>query len=167
MYYAAIRQMSQMLTNLGTYLDHGAERAEAKGYPVGHLLAARLAPDMYNLTRQVQAASDAAKYAAARLAGKDAPAFEDTETTFEELKHRIGKTIDFLGGFSEGDFAGAGERHVQLSYLPAPMTGQNYLIQLAQPNFYFHVCMAYAILRKNGVDLGKQVFIGHVDLIQG
>ena len=167
MIYAAIQQMAQMLSNLDTFLDAGAKLAEEKSFEVSTLLNARLAPDMFNLIRQVQGSADSAKFTAARLAGKEAPSDPDTEATLEELKARIAKTVAYLKTFKASDFDGAAERAIKLPFMPAAALGANYLVQFAQPNFYFHVTMAYAILRHNGVAVGKQMFIGHIDLIEG
>lgn len=166
MIYAAIRQMAQMLTNLNTFLDAGAKLAEEKSFEVVTLLNARLAPDMFHLIRQVQGSADSAKFTAARLAGREAPSDPDTESTLNELKDRVTKTIAYLNSFQESDFEGAAERPIQLPFLPAKTLGKNYLLQFAQPNFYFHVTAAYAILRHNGADVGKRMFIGHIDLIE-
>jgi hypothetical protein len=165
MIYAAIQQMAQGLTNLNAFLDAGAKLADTKSFDAENLLNARLAPDMFNLIRQVQSAADTAKFAAARLAGKDGPSDPDNETTVDALKARLDKTVAYLASFEATDFDGAEAREVKLSFLPLPASGQNYLLQFAQPNFYFHLTTAYAILRHNGADLGKRDFIGHMDLI--
>lgn len=166
MFHAAIGQMAQMLTNLASFLEEGAAFAEEKGFDVAHLLTARLAPDMFSLTRQVQAAADLAKFAAARLAGVEAPSDPDDETTLAELQARLKKTIEYVRSFEPSAFEGAAERKVKLAFLPLPARGHDYLLQFAQPNFYFHVTTAYAILRHNGVALGKRKFIGRFDLIE-
>ena len=113
--------------------------------------------------KQVQAAADSAKFTAARLTGKDAPAHADEEKTFEELRARVGKVTTYLATFSEKDFDGADARKVALPFLPGGKKGAlglDYLVYFAQPNFYFHVAHAYAILRHNGVKLGKMDYIG-------
>lgn len=165
MIHASIRQMAQMLTNLSGFLDQGATLAEEKSFPVANLLTARLAPDMFTLIKQVQSAADTAKFAAARLSGQTAPSDPDTEATLEELKARIAKTVAYIEGFSAADFAGAEERPITLPFLPKPARGADYFVQFAQANFYFHVSMAYAILRHNGAPLGKMAFIGRIDLV--
>lgn len=166
MIYAAIQQMAQMLGNLNHFLDAGAKLAEEKSFEVVTLLNARLAPDMFHLIRQVQGSADSAKFTAARLAGKEAPSDPDTESTLNELKARVSKTIAYLETFQESDFEGAAERVIKLPFMPAATLGKNYLLQFAQPNFYFHVTATYAILRHNGADVGKRTFIGNIDLIE-
>jgi hypothetical protein len=161
--HAAVVQMKSMLQNLDRWLTKASEHAKAKGFDPNVLVQSRLAPDQYTLARQVQSACDAAKFAAARLTGKDAPAHPDTETTIDELHARIAKVIEYLGTFTEKDFENAATRKVPLPFIPGGtkgMLGANYLLQMAAPNFYFHVTTAYAILRHNGVDLGKRDYIG-------
>jgi hypothetical protein len=125
------------------------------------MLGLRLSPDMFALTRQVQIASDAAKGAGARLAGVAVPSYADEEKSFEELQARIARTIEFLGGLRKEQFEGAESRAIslkaggrELSFLGAP-----YLETYAKPNFFFHITMAYAILRHAGVELGKSDFL--------
>lgn len=167
MYTASVPQAAKMLRNLDTWLDKAEAYAAAKKFDVNTLLTARLAPDMFPLVRQVQSSCDTAKFIAARLSGKEAPKHPDTETTVSELHARIRSTIAFLETVSEADFAGAADRLVGLSYLPANkrLRGAVYLNQNALPNFYFHLSMAYAILRHNGVDVGKTDFIGGLELV--
>src|SRR5690606_1659362 len=129
------------------------------------LLQARLAPDQFALLRQIQAACDNAKFAAARVAGKQPPVHEDTETTFEELRARIRSVVDYLRTYTEADFEGAADRIVPFWFIPGKaLTGQDYLTEYSVPNFYFHVTTAYAILRHNGVELGKIDYIGSLNL---
>lgn len=124
-------------------------------------LTARLAPDMLALTRQVQIATDHAKGAGARLAGREVPRFEDTETTFPELQARLAKTIDFLKSIAASEIDGMEDRQVSLKVGPRELTftASQYLLTFATPNFYFHMTMAYAILRHNGVPIGKLDFL--------
>jgi hypothetical protein len=119
---------------------------------------------MLPFTRQVTIATDHAKGAGARLAGVDIPKFEDTETTFPELKARIQKTLDFLGGLKPAQFDGSDTRDVTITLQAGPTTfkGQAYLLHFAMPNFYFHVTTAYDILRQSGVEIGKRDFIHQI-----
>lgn len=165
MYSASIPLMKKTLANIERWLDKAIAFAATKKFDPDTLLVARLAPDQYNLTRQIQSACDAAKFAGARLGGKEAPAHPDTEKTIAELKTRIQAAIAFLDTLTEEDFAGAADRVIPLPFIPGMgMNGADYLNELAIPNFYFHASMAYAILRKNGVDLGKQDYIGGLSL---
>ncbi len=129
------------------------------------LLDARLAPDMHPLTRQFQIASDSAKGAMARLSGVEAPAMADTESSFDELRARCDRTIDFIKGIDPASLAGAAEREVILKFpngMGFRFTGKEFLAGFALPNFYFHVTTAYAILRAQGVPLGKPDFLQHL-----
>jgi Uncharacterized protein conserved in bacteria len=154
-------QFSRMLTNLNLLLDKAAASAEARKFKVEVLLQARLAPDQFHFIRQVQIACDTAKLGVARLTGKTAPTHEDNETTLDQLKTRIAETLDYLASVSPQDFAGAEERQVsQQRWEGKYLTGTDYVVQYAVPNFYFHVTTAYAILRHNGVDLGKKDYLG-------
>lgn len=152
------------LGNLSTILDKAAAHAEAKKIDPAVLLAARLFPDMFNLTRQVQIACDFAKGSVSRLAGEEPPKYEDNETTIAQLKERIERTIAFVQGFAESRFAGAEAREITLKIRDQTHVykGLPYLAHLALPNFFFHATTAYDILRHNGVELGKRDFIGTV-----
>jgi hypothetical protein len=152
------------LGNLSAILDKAAAHAEARKFDSSLLLAARLYPDMFPLTKQVQIACDYAKGPVARLAGQEPPKYDDDETTIDALKARIAKTVDFVQGFTPAQFAGAEEREVQLKIRDRTLTfkGQPYLAHVALPNFFFHVTTAYDILRHVGVELGKRDFIGAV-----
>ena len=152
----------RMLTNLSAVLDRAAAHAEAKKIDPTVSVNARLYPDMLPLAKQVQIASDNAKGAAARLAGQEPPKYEDTETTFADLKARIQKTISFLSAFKPEQIDGSDEKTVtlQLRGNAVQFTGLAYLMNHATPNFYFHVTTAYDILRHNGVDLGKADYLG-------
>jgi len=165
MFLTTIQQMTKIVEALGRCLDKGVAHAKAKSFDPSVLLHARLAPDQFHLIRQVQAACDAAKFAAARTAGKDAPRHEDKEQTVEELQARIAATAAYLKTFTSEDFVGASERVVPLAWMPGKgLSGRDYLVELALPNFYFHVTTAYSILRHNGVDLGKADYIGSLNL---
>jgi hypothetical protein len=164
MYQASVPTFVQILTALSGVLDKAQAFSAAKKCDPAVLLAARLAPNMFALTQQVQIACDFAKGATARLAGADVPSWPDHEKTFAELQQRIKKTTDFVQTFKPAQIDGSEERDVKLSVGGQPVTfkGQPYLIQFVLPNFYFHATTAYAILRHNGVELGKRDFVGAV-----
>jgi hypothetical protein len=149
-------------------MDKAAENAAARSFEVDVLAQARLAPDQYEFARQVQLACDQAKFAAAYLGGKPAPSHPDTEKTFAELRERIRKCTGFLASFGEGDFSGADQRKVAPPWLGGRwLTGADYLVHVALPNFFFHATTAYAILRHNGVPLGKMDFVGGLPTREG
>ena len=159
--FADIAQMRKMLSNLDGCLTKAGSYASRRGFDASVLVQSRLAPDMFALVRQVQAACDSAKYAAARTAGKEPPVHPDTEQTLEELRARVASVESYLDSFAPADFAGADSRTVSLPrWEGKSMTAQDYFCQHALPNFYFHLAMAYAILRHNGVDLGKRDYLG-------
>jgi hypothetical protein len=165
LYDLTVVQFDKMLGNLSSFLDKGAAYADSKKFDVTVLLNSRLAPDQFNLIRQVQIACDTAKLGVARLTGKveSAPVHPDTETTLAELQARIKAVREYLSGFSKEDFAGAEERKVsQPRWEGKYLTGYEFAIQHAIPNLYFHVTTAYAILRHNGVDLGKKDYLGNI-----
>ncbi|ALM86675.1 DUF1993 family protein [Bordetella sp. N] len=150
------------LNVLAELLRKGEAHAQAQNVPADQLLQARLAPDMFNLVRQVQSASDAAKAGAARLAGMAVPSMADTETTFAELQERIAKTVRFLETVSEDDVNADMERAIEFKVGPYAVrfTPVPYLTTFVLPNFYFHVTTAYDILRNQGVPLGKLDYLG-------
>jgi hypothetical protein len=159
--YDTIQLFTKTLENLEKWMGKASEHAGARSFDVDVLAQARLAPDQFAFVQQVQAACDQAKYAAAYLGGKPAPSHPDTEKTFAELRERIRKCTDFLATVQQKDFVGADERKVAPPWLGGRwLVGSDYLAQVAVPNFFFHVTMAYAILRHNGVQLGKMDFIG-------
>jgi hypothetical protein len=159
--FTDVTQYSKMLENLDAWLQKGVDHAKAKGFDPDVLAAARLAPDQYALVQQVQSACDAAKYAAAYLSGQKAPSHPDTEKTVGELRDRIKTCRAYLAGFKSSDFVGAEERRVAPPWMEGKsVRGDFYLTRLSIPNFYFHVTTAYAILRHNGVELGKRDFVG-------
>lgn len=165
LYSASVPQLKKMIGNLDKWLEMSAAYAQKKAFDPNTLLSARLAPDQYPLVKQVQGACDAAKFAAARLAGKEAPNHPDTEQTFDELRQRTRACIAFLDTVTEADFVGANKRVVALPFMEGKgLLAGDYLNEMALPNFYFHVTTAYAILRHNGVDLGKRDFIGALNL---
>jgi hypothetical protein len=143
-------------------LRKAEEHAAAKKIDPAVFVNARLAPDMFALSRQVQSASDSAKGCAARLAGMEVPRYEDTESTFPELQARISKTVAFMQGVSPEAIAGSEERRIVLKLRgqETSFSGQAYLLTFALPNFFFHVVTAYDILRHNGVEIGKADFLG-------
>lgn len=156
-----IAQFDVMLANLDTWLGSAASHAQAKGFDPGVLVAARLAPDQYALDQQVQSACDAAKYAAAYLSGTTAPSHPDTERTLDELRARVQTCRAYLGSLAPGAFAEGEQRAVSPAWMQGKsIRGDRYMQRVAIPNFYFHVVTAYAILRHNGVPLGKLDFIG-------
>lgn len=162
MYQASVPVFVRMLTNLSGILDKAAADAEARKIDPAVFLNARLAPDMYPFTRQVQIASDSAKGASARLAGLEVPKYEDNETSIAELKARIDKTIAFIKTIKPAQIDGSEERVITLVQGDKTRTfkGQAYLLEYVFANFYFHVAAAYAILRHNGVPVGKKDFVG-------
>jgi uncharacterized protein len=164
MYDFSIPAMTLGLTNLSAILDKAAAHAAAKKFDSGVLTQARLFPDMYALTRQVQIACDTAKGAAARLAGIEVPKHEDTEATLAELKARIAKTVDFLKSVTAAQLKDAENRAIEIKFPNGSwkFTGIAYLNDFVLPNFYFHVSMVYALLRKNGVEIGKSDFLGAI-----
>lgn len=163
MYYQSISQCTQMLKNLETWLDKAEEYARAKTFDVGVLMTGRLAPDMQPFIYQVQSACDYVKAAAAWLSGQTPPKHEDNEQTIDEVRGRIRKTVAFAESVTEAQYTGAAERRVSLSWAPGKVLGgEDYLLQMAIPNVYFHLVMAYAILRHNGVDIGKMDFLGPI-----
>lgn len=161
-YDASIPPLVFMLENLGHVLRVGENHARDNGIEARHYLEARLAPDMFPLTKQVQVATDMAKGCGARLAGADIPKYEDTETSFAELQDRLAKTIAFLRGLDRTAFNGAEDKAITLKFPNAEFhfSGRDYLNNFAMPNVYFHITTVYAILRHNGVPLGKPDFMG-------
>lgn len=158
----AVTIPKRMLRNLDAILGK-AQAAVAEGKLAEHdVLHAKLAPDMFDFTRQVQLTSDFAKSAPARLAGVEVPGFPDEETSLAQLRQRIGKTIAFLDGFQATQFHGAGERRVvvPLRSHTLDLPGAEYLLTFAQPNFYFHYTTAYDLLRHLGLEIGKRDFVG-------
>jgi uncharacterized protein len=162
-YELIIPQFSKMLMNLTVLLGKAAQHAETKKFEVENLLTSRLAPDQFNLIRQVQIACDTAKSAAARLTGKEAPSHEDKEKTLADLKARIEKTVSYLQSFSAQDFEGAQSRRITTPrWEGKTLSGHEFVTQHAIPNLYFHVTTAYSILRHGGVDVGKKDFLGEL-----
>ena len=161
-YQVSIPVFIHGLNNLSGILTKALSFAESKKIEPSILVNARLAPDMFPLSRQIQIATDVVKGGAARLAGIEIPSYEDTETTFEELQARIAKTITFLESIKAEQVDGSEERQINLKVGGNELnfTGQVYLLQFVIPNFYFHITTTYAILRHNGLDIGKKDFLG-------
>jgi hypothetical protein len=161
LYDITVTQFSKMLHNLSGCLDKAAAFADAKKIDSSALLASRLAPDQFNLLRQIQIACDTAKTGITRLTGKEAPAHEDTEKTLADAKARIAKVIAFLETVSAKDFADAETRRVsQPRWAGKYLTGQEFALQHMIPNFFFHVTTAYSIMRADGIDVGKKDYLG-------
>ncbi|MGV3571483.1 MAG: DUF1993 domain-containing protein [Ramlibacter sp.] len=162
MHSASVPLLQHMLRNLSHILDKAEAHADARKFDPTALTTFRLAPDMLPFTRQVLIACDAAKNGIARLSGVEAPKFEDNEATFADLKARIQKTLDYLATVPAGALDGAEAREITFPVgrdKTRTMTGQDYLTLWMLPNFFFHVTTAYAILRHNGVDLGKADYL--------
>jgi hypothetical protein len=164
LYDISIPALSRGLSNLSAILDKAAAHAAAKKYDSAVIAQLRLFPDMHPFVRQVQIACDTAKGAAARLASVEVPKHEDTETTLDELKQRIAKTLDFLKTVSAAQVNSAESRTIEIK---APngawkFTATAYLTDFVLPNFYFHASMVYALLRKSGVEIGKGDFLGSI-----
>ena len=164
MYQASVPVFVKTLGNLAAILEKAAGFAAAKKVDQSVLLGYRLAPDMLNLARQVQIATDHAGGAPALLAGMEPPSLENTEASFAELKARIDKAVAFLNTLKPAQVDGSEDREVTLKRGGNTVTykGQPYLLHYALPNFFFHVTTAYAILRHCGVDLGKKDYIGQI-----
>lgn len=161
----AISQFKKMLENLERCMNKATEHADRKKFDVNTLVTARLAPDMFPFAKQIQAACDAAKFCAAYLSGQTAPSHEDNEATWAELHERIRKVVAYLDGFGESDFEKSAAVQVKPRWAKGQwLLGAEYLNQVAIPNFYFHLMVAYAILRHNGVDVGKMDYLGEVKL---
>ena len=167
MYYRVVRQCTQSLKNLETWLDKAEQHAAAKNFDISVVLNDRLAPDQKPFIYQVQSACDYIKAAAAWLSGQTPPKHPDTERTMDELRARIQKTVAFVDTVKGAQYAGAADRRVGFSWAPGKtMAGDDYLVQMTIPNTYFHLTMAYAILRHNGVDVGKMDFLGPINLVE-
>ena len=161
MFDATISPLTRSLKNLSHILQKGEEHADTKKIEHSVILNARLFPDMYPLTRQVQIATDMSKGAAARLAGVEIPKYEDTEATFAELQARINKTLAFIETIQSEQLTDAETREITITVRKVDLkfSGQDYLLKWVMPNVHFHVVTAYNILRHNGVELGKQDFL--------
>ena len=163
LYAASIPLFQQMLGGLKTVLTKAENHATEKNIDPDVYLQARLYPDMFGLLRQVQIASDFAKGVAARLAGVEVPKLEDGEKTFAELQARIDTVLAFMGTLTEAQFADAAMREIVLqpgTPKERRFAGQAYLLTYGLPHFFFHTTTAYAILRHNGIDVGKKDYVG-------
>lgn len=161
MHFQIFGQMKKELGQLDKWLDAATAHAKAKSFDPNVLLGMRLSPDQFAFARQVQTACDTAKLAAARLTGKEAPKHEDTEKTIDELRERVKSVIGWLDAITAKDFEGATGRTItQPRWEGKTMTGDDYFLEHALPNFFFHLTHAYAILRHNGVPLGKRDYLG-------
>ncbi len=164
-YNATVPQYTKMLRNLDAWLVKTIEHAEALDFDVNQFVACRLAPNQFNLARQIQSTCDTAKFGVSRLTGGTPPSHADNETTIDELRARIASTIEYIESVDEAAFEGAGDRDIALPFAKSMATkGGEYLNAFALPNFYFHVSQAYALLRHNGVVIGKRDFIGAMSL---
>ena len=164
---SSIPVFEQGLTAMSAILDKAEAFAAAKKIDPSVLPATRLAPDMFPLARQVQVATDLAKNGLARLAGAEPPKFEDNETTIEQLKTRLKKTLDYVKTLDKAKIDASGEREITFPLGPTNkghMKGSDYLTHFVMPNYYFHLTTAYAILRHCGVEIGKQDFLAGIPL---
>ncbi len=164
MYQASVPRIISILTNLNHLLDKAQAHVEAKKWNETALTQFRLYPDMFPLTRQVQIACDTAKGVVARLAGVDIPAYEDNELSLADLKQRIDKTIAFINGFSAAHLDGTEDKDIvtKRGDVETHYKGMQFLLNHAMPNMYFHVTTVYAILRHNGIEIGKRDYLGKV-----
>ena len=164
MYQASAPRFVNTLKNLSAILDKAQAYADSKKIDPTVLTSYRLYPDMFTMARQVQVACDTAKGAVARLAGVEVPKHEDTERTLAELKARIAKTIEFIGTIKPSQIDGSEDKDIalKLGRQEVKFKGMQYLLGFAHPNFYFHATTAYDILRHNGLDIGKQDYIGNL-----
>ena len=163
--YPILLEMKKLLKNTDGWLDKAVAHASAKGYDANGLLQARLAPDMFPLVQQFQSACDNAKFAAAFTTGKEPPVHADTEKTIDEVRARIASVVSYLDGFTSKDFEGTDSRAVRRPrWEGKSMTGTDYFVEQAMPNFFFHLTTAYALLRHNGVDVGKRDYLGRITL---
>ena len=164
MYQASVPRILNMLTNLDHLLSKAQAHVESKKWNETALTQFRLYPDMLPLARQVQIASDTAKGVIGRLAGVDIPAYEDNEITLGELRQRIAKTMAFVEGFKAEQIDGSEDKDIvtKRGDVETHYKGMQFLLNHAMPNIYFHVTTAYAILRHNGVEIGKRDYLGKV-----
>jgi len=161
MYFETLLQMKKMLGQLDHWLDAAADFAKKKSFDPNLFLEFRLAPDQFAFARQVQAACDTAKLSAARLSGKDAPTHADSEKTLDELHTRVRAVIAYLDEFGAKDFEGAASRVItQPRWQGKVMSGADFFLEHSIPNFFFHLTHAFAILRHNGVEVGKRDYLG-------
>lgn len=163
MHAASAPVFVRTLSNLLAWLDKAQTHAEVRKFDSANYLGLRLAPDMLPFTRQIQIATDGVKGCMARLSGREVPKWEDTESTLDELRARVNKTIEYVQSFQAADIDGSEGREILLPTRqgdPLRFTGENYLRHFVLPNFFFHATMTYALLRHAGVELGKRDFLG-------
>jgi hypothetical protein len=161
MYYETLRQFKKQLGQLDKWLEAAHAFAKEKSFEPDLFLGFRLSPDQFAFARQVQTACDTAKLAASRLSGKDAPKQDDSEKTIAELRARVASVVSYLDGFTASDFEAAATREItQPRWEGKVMSGADYFLEHATPNFFFHLSHAYAILRHNGVNIGKRDYLG-------
>jgi uncharacterized protein len=167
MYYLAVRQFARTLKNLDTILGKAVSHAETKKFDVNNYCSLRLFPDMLPFPAQIRIATDMAKAAAASLSGKEAPKFEDNETTVEELRARLRRCVAYLDGFSAADFSKVtAETVIKIAFPPGKaLSADEYLFGRQIPNFFFHVATAYNLLRAGGVEIGKGDYLGSLNLL--
>jgi hypothetical protein len=172
MYHLVVKQFMRSLKNLEAIMEKGQKYAETRGFDATNYFAARIFPDMLPFSAQIRIACDTAKMTGANLAGKEAPKHEDNETTFAELRGRIGKCLSFLETLSPKDF----ERTTPATPVKLPdrpnrpgktLRAEEYLVGRQIPNFYFHVTTAYNLLRQGGVEIGKSDYLGTLEFIEG
>ncbi|MCW7479649.1 DUF1993 domain-containing protein [Leptospira kanakyensis] len=162
-YEISINSFKKGLENLISILEKAESFAETKKFPFENLLGSRLFPDQFQLTKQIQIACDTAKLCVSRISGKEAPVHDDSETNLAELKQRISSVIQYLETYKAEDFKSAFETKISLPRWEGKyLTGFEYLTNHAIPNFYFHITTAYAILRHNGVEVGKKDYLGEM-----
>jgi uncharacterized protein len=165
LYDATVPIFTKLLGNVNSWLDKAAAFADHKKFDVQILLDSRLAPNQYSFIRQVQAACDQAKWTVAKMSGKEGPSHPDTEKTIGELRQRLQTVLTYLGTFSRADFEGCEERAVSHQWMQGKaVRAGDYLDHFALPNFHFHMTTAYAILRHNGLDLGKRDYVHSLPL---
>ena len=164
MHSASVPIFVRMLGNIDGWLDKAEAHATEKKFETSVYLSTRLAPDMLPFTQQIQIACDAAKFCIARLTGTEGPKFEDNETTLADLRQRVRKTIDYLQSVPADQVDGSDAREITVPRRAGPITmkGEQYLKHFALPNFFFHVTTVYALLRHNGVNLGKSDYLANL-----
>jgi uncharacterized protein len=158
-----VPQFIHSLEAIYPWLDKASSYAESRKFDVGVLMTSRLAPNQLPFIRQIQIATDAAKGIAARLSAQEAPKFDDNEVTIEDVRGRIKKTVDYLKTFNEKSFEGGEARIFTLAFMQnKSLSAKDMTLMMSIPNFYFHISTAYAILRHNGVELGKTDYLGQL-----
>jgi len=163
-YSLVVEQFTRSLEALNGLLAQAEKFAKERNFDANSFLELRLAPDMFNLARQIQICTDISKGAIARLTGKQAPSFEDGKTTFEELRVRIGKTIEFIQSAKSEEFSGFEQKMITFPWYPGKgLEGLDYVTSFALPNFYFHLTTTYNLLRGHGVELGKAHYLGKMN----